>query len=442
MRGAQTQGAGPPSAGCRRRGTTHVQIMMIEPPHRSTTLTRRELVLAVIAAVNSAVALLAVVAYLSAAPAAPAPAALASEPSLSFHAVFETHLASAKYIDLTHTIEPGMPLWAAFDTAGLQFSAALAGSDGGMGTEFIDTGEEFTYAKQGFIATQVTLPTDQMGTQLDPPAHWNEYGATISDLPPTVSLRPLVVIDLTAKVASDPGYFAQVADVEAWEAVHGRVPAGSVVFFRHPALGLQPLRTLSFGAQKAQRLRHWRRICYSRVWSPRRDRTDWSKAWPGEPFPFASVSLAVLKFLHEERAILFHGHEPLDTDLTDSLEGEAWLMHHDYMQAEGVANLDQVPETGCLLSIGFPKIKGGSGGYARYVAICPTLSPFGVSVADAPGAPLPRQTAPLRRGANGVLAPSPGATPTTYCAPGSPSLGCPPVDWSEPIPSERSRAAP
>jgi kynurenine formamidase len=367
---------------------------LIEPPHHPTTLTRRELVLAVIAAVNSAVALLAVVAYLSAAPAAPAPAALqASEPSSSFHAVFETHLASAKYIDLTHTIEPGMPLWPAFDTAGLQFSAALAGSDGGMGTEFIDTGEEFTYAKQGFIATQVTLPTDQMGTQLDPPAHWNEYGATISDLPPTVSLRPLVVIDLTAKVASDPGYFAQVADVEAWEAAHGRVPAGSVVFFR----------------------------------------TDWSKAWPGEPFPFASVSLAVLKFLHEERAILFHGHEPLDTDLTDSLEGEAWLMHHDYMQAEGVANLDQVPETGCLLSIGFPKIKGGSGGYARYVAICPTLSPFGVSVADAPGAPLPRQTAPLRRGANGVLTPSPGATPTTYCAPGSPSLGCPPVDWSEPI---------
>jgi kynurenine formamidase len=51
-----------------------------------------------------------------------------------------------------------------------------------------------------------------------------------------------------------------------------------------------------------------------------------------------------LKFLHEKRHILFHGHEPLDTDTTPTLEGEHWLMHHGYTQAEGVANLDQVPE--------------------------------------------------------------------------------------------------
>ena len=46
-------------------------------------------------------------------------------------------------------------------------------------------------------------------------------------------------------------------------------------------------------------------------------------------------------------------------------------MHHGYTQAEGVANLDEVPETGCLVDIGYPKFKGGLGGYARYVAICP-----------------------------------------------------------------------
>ena len=53
-------------------------------------------------------------------------------------------------------------------------------------------------------------------------------------------------------------------------------------------------------------------------------------------------------------------------------------MHHGYTQAEGVANLDGVPETGCLVAIGYPKFKGGLGGYARYVAVCPASTAKGV----------------------------------------------------------------
>ena len=87
-------------------------------------------------------------------------------------------------------------------------------------------------------------------------------------------------------------------------------------------------------------------------------RSDWYKKWPDPALPrspFPGVSLDALKFLHLERKILFHGHEPLDTDATPTLEGELWLMHNGFAQAEGVANLDQVPETGALVTIGFPK---------------------------------------------------------------------------------------
>jgi hypothetical protein len=101
-------------------------------------------------------------------------------------------------------------------------------------------------------------------------------------------------------------------------------------------------------------------------------------------------SLAALKFLHEERHLLFHGHEPLDTDTTPTLEGEHWLLHNGYTQAEGVANLYQVPETGCLVTIGYLKFKGGLGGYARYVAVCPADWKYGVSVVEVPEAPLAR----------------------------------------------------
>ena len=87
-------------------------------------------------------------------------------------------------------------------------------------------------------------------------------------------------------------------------------------------------------------------------------RSDWSKDWPDPKLAtrtlFPGVSLDALKLLHEQRHILFHGHEPLDTDTTPKLEGEYWLMHNGYTQAEGVANLDQVPETGCLVVIGYP----------------------------------------------------------------------------------------
>ncbi|ACL60812.1 cyclase family protein [Methylobacterium nodulans] len=280
--------------------------------------------------------------------------------------LYESTLKRAKYIDLTHAFAPVQPVWPGFANA--KFKAAEAGR---TIPGYVGQGDVFTYEAHGFVATAYDLPTDQYGTQLDPPAHWNPRGATISDLPATYALRPLVVIDITPQVARDEGYHLQVADIAAWEARHGRIPEGSVVMVR----------------------------------------SDWSKRWAEtERFrqkPFPGVSLAALKFLHLERKILFHGHEPLDTDTTPNLEGEAWLMHNNFAQAEGVANLDKVPQAGALIAIGFAKPLGGTGGFARYVAIAPPDWPEGVSVADAPGAPLPTQAAPLKRGPDGVMRPTP-----------------------------------
>ena len=111
-------------------------------------------------------------------------------------------------------------------------------------------------------------------------------------------------------------------------------------------------------------------------------RSDWSKDWPDPALAalteFPGVSLAALEFLHLQRHILFHGHEPLDTDSTPTLEGESWLMHHGFAQAEGVADLSGVPATGCLVNMGFPRFKGGVGGYAGFVAICPPDTRRGV----------------------------------------------------------------
>jgi kynurenine formamidase len=266
----------------------------------------------------------------------------------SLWSIYEQSLKGAKYVDLTHTITPHIPVWAGF--AESTFAPGKAGADiEGFATK----GEVYTYAKHGFEATEYNLKTDQLGTQLDPPAHWAPEYPAIDELPPTYAIRPLVVISIVERLKTNPNYALQVADIEAWEKKHGRIPEGSVVFVR----------------------------------------SDWSKAWPDPKLAtlkeFPGVGLDALKFLHEQRHILFHGHEPLDTDSTPDLEGEHWLMHHGYTQAEGVANLDQVPEAGALVIIGYPKLGGGLGGYARYVAVCPPDWPYGTTIGPN-DAPLPK----------------------------------------------------
>ena len=261
--------------------------------------------------------------------------------------VYARYLKPAKYVDLTHTITPVIPVWAGF--APSKFARTLNPK----------TGQPYEYKADSFEASAYTLSTDQLGTQLDPPAHWNPDYPAIDELPATFAVRPLVVVSIVEQVKKDPGYQMTVADLEAWEKENGPIPEGSVVFIR----------------------------------------SDWSKRWPDpklateEKFP--GVKLDALKFLHEQRHILFHGHEPLDTDTTPDLEGEAWLLRNGYTQAEGVCNLDQVPETGALVEIGYPKLGGGTGGYARYIAICPPEWKYGVTIDPAKESPLPKMGKPL-----------------------------------------------
>ena len=112
--------------------------------------------------------------------------------------MYDDYLKEAKYIDLTHAFEPMIPVWGGFGHA--KFKPAI--SENPMG-DYAHVGDEFEYNKHGFIATSYEIPTDQYGTQLDPPAHWDQYGATISDIPATFAVRPLVVINIADKVLED-----------------------------------------------------------------------------------------------------------------------------------------------------------------------------------------------------------------------------------------------
>src|SRR3954466_5320800 len=138
---------------------------------------RRLTALAVAALVAVSAAGAAIATLVGAAP----EAANATDRSAGLWQVYDQSLSRARYIDLTHSITPNMPVWKGFGPA--KFGPTVDPH----------TGKAYTYKKDGFEATAYRIATDQFGTQLDPPAHWAPEYAGIDELPASYAVRPLVV---------------------------------------------------------------------------------------------------------------------------------------------------------------------------------------------------------------------------------------------------------
>ena len=232
-------------------------------------------------------------------------------------------IASKQFVDLTHSFGPLTPVWKGFGPA--TFSAA---SDPA-------TGRPYTIEKDGFRVFFYSI-VGQYGTHVDPPAHFDPGGKTMDQIPLKQMILPLVVFDMTPMLKTDPNHALSVEDVKAWEHSHGRVPAGSFAAVR----------------------------------------TDMYKDWDTnqERFkraPFPAWSLDAIRFLYEQRGIVANGHESMDTDATDDLKSEAWVLKHGHWQIEVMANLDKVPATGALIVVTWPKPEHGLGFPARAFAILP-----------------------------------------------------------------------
>lgn len=232
-------------------------------------------------------------------------------------------ISSRKFVDLTHTFAPDTPVWEGFGPA--RFTPQTDPK----------TGRPYTIAQDGFHATHYSL-VGQYGTHVDPPAHFAPDGKTLDELPVKDMILPLVVFDITPKLAVQPDYALQIDDILEWEGTHGRVPAGSFAALR----------------------------------------TDMSKDWTRDPkrferHPFPAWSFEAIRFLYEQRGIVANGHEAMDTDTTPAMDSETWLLRQGHWQIEVMTNLDQVPPTGALLVVAWPKPRGGLGFPVRAFAILP-----------------------------------------------------------------------
>ena len=187
---------------------------------------------------------------------------------------------------------------------------------------------------------------EHTGTHFDAPIHWvsgkDLPNNTTDTIPAQNFIAPACVIDCSREAGENADFILTVAVIEAWEAKHGKIPAGSWAFLR----------------------------------------TDWSKKsgadyanlkqdgahTPG-PDPDA------VRFLVEQRDVIGFGVETIGTDAGQAHAFTPPYPAHFFMHGKGrfglqcLSNLDLLPPTGALIVSPPLKIKGGSGSPLRVLAL-------------------------------------------------------------------------
>ena len=181
------------------------------------------------------------------------------------------------------------------------------------------------------------------GTHLDAPIHFAEAAEAVGDIPVERLIAPGVVIDISEKCAADPDALLTAGDMEAHEAAHGAIAAGSAVLVR----------------------------------------TGWGRYWPdaakylGSDVPgdasdlhFPGVSEEAARLL-VERKIAVVG---IDTASIDRGASTHFRAHQMFAAAgiaclENVARLGELPRTGSTVFALPMKIAAGSGAPCRIVAL-------------------------------------------------------------------------
>jgi kynurenine formamidase len=177
--------------------------------------------------------------------------------------------------------------------------------------------------------------------------HWitgRERGEAHTDtIPPQKLIAPACVIDCSAEAAADEDFLLEPAHVEAWEARHGRIPAGSWVLMRTD---------------------WWRRGDPAAFLNARED-------GPHVPGP----SVATMRLLVEGRDIRGWGVETVGTDAGKAHGFEPPFPAHNLLHGAGkfglasLRNLERLPPTGALLITPPLKIEKGSGSPLRVLAL-------------------------------------------------------------------------
>ena len=238
-----------------------------------------------------------------------------------------------RVVDLTHTLDPDFPV-------------IILPPEFGQCARFrMEEISAYDHRGPAWKWNNIHL-SEHTGTHFDAPAHWisgrDLPRNAVDSIPPADFVGPVCVIDCSAGAAEDEDYELTPEIIEAWEADHGRITAGSWVLMR----------------------------------------TDWSKKHgaeylnmredgPHSPGPTPDG----IRFLIDQRDIRGFGVETVGTDAGQGSHYTPPFPAHYYLHGAGkyglqcLANLDQLPPTGAMLLAAPLKIKDGTGSPLRVLAL-------------------------------------------------------------------------
>jgi len=184
------------------------------------------------------------------------------------------------------------------------------------------------------------------GTHIDAPIHFAEGKKTVDQIEIQNLIGEGVKIDVSAKAAADRDYQITVDDIKTWEATNGKIPEWSIILFY-----------TGFGAK----------------WPDKKAYLGSDQKGPDavKDLHFPGLHPDAAKWLVENRKFKAVGLDTASIDYGQStlFESHVALMANDIPAFENVANLDKLPAKGFHI-IALPmKIKGGSGGPLRIVAL-------------------------------------------------------------------------
>lgn len=249
-------------------------------------------------------------------------------PTNHLSADLQSILSGGKWIDLTYPFSDKTLYWPSV-TNTFHLDTVFAGQAPGG----------YYYSAYSYSAPE------HGGTHLDAPIHFAAGKMAADEIPLEQLSGNAVVIDVSARAATNKDYLISVEDVLDWEKKHGQIPDGAIILFKTGFGTYYPDAAKYLGtAEKGE------------------------KGVANLHFPGIDPLLA--DWLVKNRKIKAVG---LDTASVDYGQSKDFKTHQILYQEniigfENVANLDSLPATGAFI-IALPmKIKGGSGAPLRIIA--------------------------------------------------------------------------
>jgi len=186
---------------------------------------------------------------------------------------------------------------------------------------------------------------EHTGTHFDAPIHWvtGKDEADVASVPVAAFIAPAVVIDVVDRVAADPDFLLEVADLEAFTAEHGAFPEGGWLLCR-----------TGWSSRTTQR--------------EMINRTESGPTSPG-------MSVQCARWVAEESPLQGIGVETIGTDAGAAHSFDPPFPCHSFLLGNGkyglaqLQNLDLLPPTGAVVVAAPLRIVGGSGSPVRVVAL-------------------------------------------------------------------------